>query len=67
MIEESEITDTDRLEWLIKNGYTPAKWRPWALGDPDSANGMTMVGIGTRKEIDEAMTRHNALANRARP
>ncbi|MDP1774250.1 MAG: hypothetical protein Q8L15_18435 [Methylobacter sp.] len=60
MSEEHEITDTDRLDWLIKNGYTPAKWRPWTLGDPDSKSGMTMIGLGTRKEIDDAIVRHNA-------
>lgn len=57
----SEITDTERLEWLIKRGYTPAKWRPLEKGeDPRSAseNGLVYVGMGGREEIDQAIKPH---------
>jgi len=49
--------DTVRLNWLLKMGYTPAKWRPWVLGDPPTRNGMVYLGKGTRDEIDAAMQR----------
>lgn len=50
------INDTLRLEWLIANGYTPAKWRKRREGDAEMvANGMVRVGRGTRREIDRAM------------
>lgn len=53
-------TDTERLDWLIKEGYSPAKWRSW-LGADDSAlpgrNGMVFVGMGGREEIDAAIKR----------
>lgn len=56
-VKPGDITDTDRLNWLIAHGYTPAKWRPWKPGDPESLNGGTMVGWGGREEIDAAILR----------
>jgi hypothetical protein len=47
--------DTKRLNWLIEHGFTPAKWRPWMPGDPESKNGMTFCSNGGREEIDVAM------------
>lgn len=50
--------DTRRLNWLIKNGYTPARWRPWTPADGPHdkfPNGMVMVGMGGRAEIDAAL------------
>jgi hypothetical protein len=49
------MTDTERLDWLLKMGYTPAKWRPWVPGDGPTSNGMVYLGQGTRDEIDAAI------------
>lgn len=51
-------SDTKRLNWLIKNGYTPAKWRPWTPADgPNHSSGYVFLGRGGRREIDRAMAR----------
>jgi hypothetical protein len=49
------ITDTDRLDWLIAHGRTPAKWRPYKRGDRTPVQSQTFLAHGTRLEIDEAM------------
>lgn len=52
--------DTVRLNWLIKHGYTPAKWRPWQPSDGPASrfpNGQVSLGRGSRLEIDLAMSR----------
>lgn len=51
-----KITDKQRLEWLIKKGYTPCRWRyPRDPMEHVGTNGMVWVGPGKRKEIDKAM------------
>ena len=54
---KKKITDTIRLNWLIKNGYTPAIWRPVTYAEPMTPSGYVWVGRGTRKEIDIAILR----------
>lgn len=53
--------DRKRLEWLINNGYTPAKWRsPRSYHEYKTQahpNGLIFEGRGGREEIDEAMSR----------
>jgi hypothetical protein len=50
------FTDTERLNWLIANGYTPAKWKcPQTAEEVKDRNGLVYVGLGERDQIDEAM------------
>lgn len=56
-----ELTDTDRLEWLIAGGYCPSEWRPATREELRAGlgreNGQIMTGLGDRKTIDAAMLR----------
>lgn len=54
-------TDTQMLNWLIRNGYAPAKWRPWMPSDGpvgDFPNGAVCLGRGGRRDIRKAMKAH---------
>ncbi len=55
MSKKRQFTDTQRLEWLIRHGYTPAIWRNWQPGEPLTKNPMVFVSKGGRREIDAAM------------
>lgn len=59
--EPGDITDTDRLNWLIAGGYCPAEWRPATREELRAGwgrdNGQIMIGLGDRRTIDTAMLR----------
>mgnify|MGYP006992414206 CR=1 FL=1 len=61
------LTDTQRLDWLIANGYCPARWREWTGEDDEKLperNGMVFVGWGEREQIDKAIRRQAGLKDR---
>jgi hypothetical protein len=51
--------DTKMLNWLIRNGYTPSKNRPWQPSDgrshPGYQTGRVFIALGGRREIRKAM------------
>lgn len=50
--------DSRMLDWLIRSGYTPGKWRAlyaWEHQSCAAGNGLVCVGRGGRREIRKAM------------
>jgi hypothetical protein len=58
--------DRRRLNWLIRNGYTPGIWRPWnpkidRCRVDETNGGLVSVGKGGRPQIDAAMRKEKTI------